>query len=209
MKKLKKLLSIAICISLTLSTVAFAHPATPPVDSEENEKNMVTVTVEDTEDCFILVSVPKSEAESYQRKLETDKTFKEHEVQTALNLQKNTRAYPPGKIVYQKNMYKNDIKKAVDAASGLGSFANWAKAAGSVVKLAELTKLIKLSKAGHIFVFSAKLLGAALSFVQRQQEKWWNSALIAILEGKIRAVRYTIIEQPTEYPKIWRVFERI
>lgn len=106
-------------------------------------------------------------------------------------------------------MYKNDIKKAVDAASGLGSFANWAKAAGSVVKLAELTKLIKLSKAGNIFVFSAKLLGAALSFVQRQQEKWWNSALIAILEGKIRAVRYTIIEQPTEYPKIWRVFERI
>lgn len=34
-------------------------------------------------------------------------------------------------------------------------------------------------------------------------------AYIDIMNKKISAVRYTIIENTTEYPKIWRVFERI
>ena len=40
-------------------------------------------------------------------------------------------------------------------------------------------------------------------------EKWWKEAYRDIINGKISAVRYTIIENPTEYPKIWRVFERV
>lgn len=209
MKKLKRLLSIAICISLTLSTVSFAQTPTPPVDSEKNEKNMVTVTVEDTEDYFILVSVPKSEAESYQKRLKTDKTFKEKEMQTALNLQKNTRAYPPGKIVYQKNMYKSSIEKAVDAASGRGSFLKWLNSTGKVVDLAEILSLVKLAHKTSIFLFVVELLGSSLQDTMSKQEKWWMTAYRDIINKKIKAVRYTIIENPTEYPKIWRVFERI
>lgn len=75
--------------------------------------------------------------------------------------------------------------------------------------VAEIKKLVKLTKKANIFVLSADILVTAISYAKQQRKDWWMQAYIDIMENRISAVRYTIIENTTEYPKIWRVFERI
>lgn len=80
---------------------------------------------------------------------------------------------------------------------------------GSKISSTAITKLLKLGKWSSIFVSAANLLCSIISDTQQRQKTWWTQAYIDILEGNIRAVRYTIVQNTTEYPKVWRVFEYI
>lgn len=163
-----------------------------------------------TDDHFIVVSIPESEAESYQKRLESDPEFRENEIQQALGgTSADSRALPPGHIEYQSYMYKRDIKAAVDAASGSGTFDKWLTGLGWTVTGASIAKLIKLSKRDNIFMLSADILRTLAQWAQQEREAWWKEAYKDIINGTISAVRYTIVQNTTEYPKIWRVFERI
>lgn len=94
-------------------------------------------------------------------------------------------------------------------SEGTGTFDKWISGIGGAATLADIVGLIKLSKTANACIFAAQLFSTLVQWVQQQQEKWWKEAYRDIINGKISAVRYTIIENPTEYPKIWRVFERV
>lgn len=52
--------------------------------------------------------------------------------------------------------------------------------------------------------------GLQLQWTLDREEEWWREAYMDILNGEISAVRYTIVQNVTgEYPKVWRIFERI
>ena len=177
----------------------------------KNKENMFDIIlIDSTDDHFIVVSIPESEAESYQKRLESDPEFRENEIQQALGgTSADSRALPPGHIEYQSYMYKRDIKAAVDAASGSGTFDKWLTGLGWTVTAASIAKLIKLSKRANIFMLSADILRTLAQWAQQEREAWWKEAYKDIINGTISAVRYTIVQNTTEYPKIWRVFERI
>lgn len=203
MKKLSKLISLILCLSFLFSTVSFAAD-TPAISS-----NMIDICVASTEDYLIYVSVPETEADSYQKRLENDPEFRKNEIQQALGNTADTRALPPGKIVHQSYMYESDISIAVDKVAGPGAYLKWFNAIPTLVQIGDIIELIELTKKQNVYVFVAGLLGAAIMDAQTYREKWWYEALADISNHKISAVRYTIVENPTEYPKIWRVFERI
>lgn len=206
MKKISKLISLILCLSLLCSTVAFAAETKQATDSP----NMKDILIDSTDDHFIVVSIPESEAESYQKRLESDPEFRENEIRQALGgTSADSRALPPGHIEYQSYMYRSDIKAAVDAASGSGTFDKWLTALGWTVSAADIAKIIKLSKKDNIFILTADILGTLVQWAQQEREAWWKEAYKDIINGTISAVRYTIVQNTTEYPKVWRVFERI
>lgn len=206
MNKISKLISLILCLSLLCPTVAFATKTKQTTDSP----NMKDILIDSTDDHFIVVSIPESEAESYQKRLESDPEFRENEIRQALGgTSADSRALPPGNIEYQSYMYKSDIKAAVDAASGSGAFDNWLTGLGWTVSVADIAGLIKLSKKANIFILAADILGTLAQWAQQEREAWWQEAYKDIINGTISAVRYTIVQNTTEYPKVWRVFERI
>lgn len=206
MKKLSKLISLVLCLSLLCPTVAFAAETKQITESP----NMQDILIDSTDDYFIVVSIPESEVESYQNRLDSDPEFRKNEIQQALGKSSATsRALPPGPIEYQSYMYKSDIKAVVDAASGSGAFDKWLTGLGWTVSAADIAGLIKLSKKANIFIFAADILGTLAQWAQQEREEWWKEAYKDIINGTISAVRYTIVQNTTEYPKVWRVFERI
>lgn len=205
---MKKILALLLSISLILCLPisVFAAETQQSMDSEE----MKDILISSTDDYFIVVSVPKSEAETYQARLEADTEFRESEIQSALgSTSVSSRALPPGIIDYQTYLYKSDIRKAVDKASGAGTFDKWLAGLGWAVEIADIAGLIKLSKTANIFLLSANILGTLILWAQQERQEWWEAAYRDIINGDITAVRYTIIQNNTEYPKAWRVFERI
>lgn len=80
MKKISKLISLILCLSLLCPTVAYAAETKQTTDSP----NMKDILIDSTDDHFIVVSIPESEAESYQKRLESDPEFRENEIQQAL-----------------------------------------------------------------------------------------------------------------------------
>lgn len=205
---MKKILALLLSISLILCLPisVFAAEMQQSSDSEE----MKDILISSTDDYFIVVSVPESEAEAYQERLESDPEFRESEIQAALgSTSVSSRALPPGIIDYQTYLYKSDIRKAVDKASGAGTFDKWLAGLGWAVEIADIAGLIKLSKTANIFLLSANILGTLILWAQQERQEWWEAAYRDIINGDITAVRYTIIQNNTEYPKAWRVFERI
>ena len=206
MKKFNRIVSLMLCLFLLCSTVTFAAEAKQP----SSLANMQDILIASADDYFIVVSIPESEVQSYKTRLASDPTFHMNEIQQALSSSSAaSRALPPGPIEYQSYMYKDDIRSAVDAASGSGSFDKWLAAIGWTVSVADIANLIELSKMQNIFLLSANILGTLVQWAQQEREEWWKEAYRDIINGTISAVRYTIVQSTTEYPKVWRVFERI
>lgn len=206
MKKIMKIFSFVLCIALVAPTISLIADANQ-IPAQNEMKDICLVS---TDDYYIIVSVPEDEAESYQKRLETEDEYREKEIQEALS---NTsfvgRALPPGNIEYQSLLYKSDIKKAVDSYSGSGTFDRWMTGLGWVVSTADISGLIQLTNYQNIFILSASILGTLAQWAQEEREEWWNEAYRDIINGKITAVRYTIVQNTAEYPKVWRIFERI
>lgn len=205
---MKKILALLLSISLILCLPisVFAAEMQQSSDSEE----MKDILISSTDDYFIVVSVPESEAEAYQERLESDPEFRESEIQAALgSTSVSSRTLPPGIIEYQSYMYRNDIRKEVDRASGNGTFDAWYTGLGAMATLAHIPQIVALSRAADIFYLSGILLGVLAKYARAQQKAWWEEAYRDIINGVITAVRVTFIQSNTEYPKAWRIFERI
>ena len=117
--------------------------------------------------------------------------------------------YPPGIIDYQSYMYKGDIERMVDAYAGSGAFQKWLERAGWAVTAADILELIKLTKAQSAAVLAASILLSTTSSAINQSEIWWRESYALIINGEILAVRYTVVQNITEYPKAWLIYERI
>lgn len=205
MKWYFKLLCLVLCVILLIPTISFAVVT----DEGTQQSTMVDVCIASTDDYFIVVSVPKCEAESYQKRLQNDALFLQNEVQFALkHTQLSTRSLPPGQIDFQSYMYESDIQKAIDSYAGWGAFDRWRKAVGLDFNISDVKRLIELTKQ-DVFILSAKALCTAVCYAQKERQAWWEEAYHDILKKKITAVRYSIIRNEGEYPKIWRVFDRV
>ena len=195
-EKISKLISLILCLSLLCSTVAFAAETKQATDSP----NMKDILIDSTDDHFIVVSIPESEAESYQKRLESDPEFRENEIRQALGgTSADSRALPPGHIEYQSYMYKSGIKAAVDAASGSGTFDNWLTALGWTVSAADIAKLIRLSK-GLIFLYWPQIyLG-----------HWFNGLSRNEKRGGKKPIRTSLMEQSQLYViPLYRILQNI
>lgn len=198
---------LALVMSLTLTAPAFAAENAEPSENV----SMEDICIVAREDYVIVVSVPKSESEAYQKRLETEPGFKEEEIRQAWGYTSSsaTRALPPGIIDYQSYMYKGDIERMVDAYAGSGAFQKWLERAGWAVTAADILELIKLTKAQSAAVLAASILLSTTSSAINQSEIWWRESYALIINGEILAVRYTVVQNITEYPKAWLIYERI
>ena len=161
------------------------------------------------DDYYIVVSLPASEVVAYQDWLNNDPTFRNSEIQGALGYTSNSRALPAGPIEYQSYMYREDIREYIEIESGDGAFSAVLTLLEYGLELAALTKLIELSKKDDIILFVADVLNALVSAARSYRVEWWEQAVLDICNGIISAVRYTIVQNTGEYPKVWRIFERI
>lgn len=212
MGKAKKLLILIICIALMIPTPVFAaNSYSDNVDMEETSTEMVDIFIEATDEYYVVVSIPAEKEEEYRKSLASDEGFREKEIQSVIGDSSiSTYALPEGPIEYQSYLYKSDIKKAVDAASGTGAFDKWLTVAGKVIDLAEIKGLLELSKKASFAAWAADFFVTLLQWTLDREEEWWKEAYMDILNGEISAVRYTIVQNVTgEYPKVWRIFERI
>ena len=172
---------------------------------------MVDVLVPEDTAHLIYASVPKSLAGEYQARLKNDKAFLEQQTTEALGSSVRTsRTLPDGPIEFQSYLYESDIEAAVDAAKGEGTFFSVIQNAGGVIDAALALKLVKLAGYNTFSSLAVAVLLASLSAAAQEREEWWTQAEIDILKHVISAVRYTIVQNMnSEYPKVWRVFERI
>ncbi len=172
---------------------------------------MVDVLATEDTAHLIYASVPKSLAGEYQARLKNDKAFLEQQTTEALGSSVRTsRTLPDGPIEFQSYLYESDIEAAVDAAKGEGTFFSVIQNAGGVIDAALALKLVKLAGYNTFSSLAVAVLLASLSAAAQEREEWWTQAEIDILKHVISAVRYTIVQNMnSEYPKVWRVFERI
>lgn len=211
MEKISRRKFMKVTGSVLLLTTAAPLAAYATSDTAYSGNAMKDILLASTDDYYIVVSVPESQAISYEQKLATNAKFRNQEIQSALGqMTVGTYALPEGNIEYQSYLRKSNIKAVVDNASGTGTFDNWYKGLGWAVSLADITGLIKLTKKANIFILSADILITAVEYAKQEREAWWNQAYVDIINGSISAVRYTIVQNmKSEYPKVWRVFERV
>ena len=171
----------------------------------------VDILVYSDDDHLIYASVPKEYAQTYQKQMDSDPTFADKEIAEALSvLNPTTRALPEGLIEYQSYMYRNDLENAINAVAGQGSFISLLNTFGGIATSGFIQEMLKIGKVSTCAALAATLLGAAIRDAQQERESWWVQAYIDIVNGVIRSVRYTIVQNmKSEYPKAWRVFERI
>lgn len=202
---MKRFLSLflALVMSLALAAPAFAASAV-------EEPQMVDIELTITDDYGIIVSVPEDKAEEYRQRLESDPEFRQSEIDTALSFLSPARyTRPEGIIEYEKYMYEDDIRKVVDGYSGGGTYNQWKRASNYIITTTSLMNLIPLGGCTVVFGLAAKALDLAIVIVSKYEEAWWTESLRQICNGDISAVRYLIIQSTVEYPKAWRVFERV
>lgn len=218
MRKLTKFICLTLCFSLLLSLTAYANGGNGSDDSIDAVYEMQDILLEATDGYFIVVSVPAEKAAEYRQKIESDVLFRKKEIASAIASDKveqprsalkiTPRALPEGHIEYQKYMYMKDIKEAVDSYSGEGTF-NSIIAASNIINKSVVTKLVKAAGKKNVYFLACDLLAIGVKYARAQRLAWWKEAFRDICDKKIKAVRYTIVQNTFEYPKIWRVFERI
>lgn len=196
-------LALAMCFSLTAP--AFAEAGV-------KEPQMVDIELTITDDYGIIVSVPEDKAEEYRQRLENDPEFRQSEIDIALmfaNPGIASRAYPEGRVCFERYMCKDDIRKAVDTWSGISTFDTFMGSIPTALTIADTFHIIELSGFADAVSLGASILSFIIGLGASYQNNWWLEAERDICDGKITAVRYALIESTVEYPKAWRVFERV
>ena len=194
-------LALAMCFSLTAPAFATAGVEEP---------KMVDIELIITDDYGVVVSVPEDKAEEYRQRLESDPEFRQSEIDTALAFTSPARyTRPEGIIDYEQYMYESDIKRVVDAYSGGGVYNKWKQACGYVFTTASIVNLISKAGCTTAISFASVAMQLAIAIVTVYEEAWWTESYRLICAGEISAVLYLIIQNSGEYPKAWRVFERV
>jgi len=218
MKKLTKIMCMVLCFSLLLSLTAYASDSKVSEIRGDVAEKLQDVILEVNDEYSVVVSIPVDKVDEYYAKIESDIQFRRKEIASALAFAKiesrkgilgvGFQALPEGHIEYQKYMYRKDIKRAVDSYSGAGTFAAIVQAA-NVINKTVVAQLVHAAGKKNAYFLAADLLAISVVYARDQRLAWWKEALRDIIAKKIKAVRYTIVQNPGEYPKVWRVFERI
>lgn len=201
--------------SLLLAVMMLSSPIKAfAVDVPEAKNDMVDVVIEITEDRCVIASVPREYAAEYQERLNSDPQFRQaqiNEFNAAMNAQQqNSRSFPEGPIEYQTEFDEDDIRDFINSIAGPSTYEAQKQLAGALFDIAEYLDMLEDCNYATAMSFGANLLGIALSISAAQSEAWWQQAELDICNGIIRAVRYSIVQNvASEYPKVWRVFERI
>lgn len=172
---------------------------------------MTDICLVSTEDYFVVVSVPESKAAAYQERLASDREFFQAQLQEATRSSEFSE-YPgyPGRVVLEQYMYLSDIEREIDnTKKQAGYFSAWMDGINGLVDIADIAGLLKATGIKDGINFATFLFDIAFSIARQQEEKWWLQAYADLANGDIRAVKYVIIENVTEYPKIWRIFARV
>lgn len=202
---MKRFLSLflALVMSLALAAPAFAASAV-------EEPQMVDIELTITDDYGIIVSVAEDKAEEYRQRLESDPEFRQSEIDTALSFLSPARyTRPEGIIEYEKYMYEDDIKRVVDKYSGGGVYNKWKETCGYIIDTLDILDLITKAGCKKVIDFTEKIMQLGIAIVSSYEEAWWTESHRQICSGEISAVCYLIIQSTVEYPKAWRVFERV
>lgn len=209
---MKKLISMCLVIILCFINAVplYAEEIMTKNDLVTITDGMVDIVLENTDNRSVVVSVPQSQALSYQLKINSDVTFKQKEINKALQyLGNQERALPEGRILHQEEMDMESIEKIVDQKNGFGTFVAFMNSIEWLVGLGELLEIIELSKCTNAIMLASNLLATAATNLNDRQQTWWETAEKDILNGVIRAVRLTIIENNGDYPKVYRIIERL
>lgn len=203
----KRLISLALVLALMVGICPAAFAA--EVGSGE-ETNMVDIELTINDEYGVVVSVPEDKAEEYRQRLENDPDFRQSEIDTALAFTKPTRYQrPEGRVAFEKYMYENDVKTVVDAYAGGGVYKKWKEACDMVFTTAKILDLVATAGCKSTIDLTEKIMQLGIAIVSSYEEKWWTESYRLICAGEISAVCYLIIESTVEYPKAYRVFERV
>lgn len=192
------------------ATTAFASGE---INISSNSKTEVPIVLYESDNRTIVTYVPKDKAAEYEHKLTND-AFREAEIQKATQNIDNVHSFaarsaplPEGRLIGQKFLYKSDIKRVVDRKNGSGTFSKWFD---NPFFAGAAAKLLTLLKAPSFISATAGILAWAGANLEGRIESWWKDSYIMILEGSIRAVRVTHIENTvSEYPKAYMIIDRI
>lgn len=200
--KLVRICALLLCVCMMFSLCpAQAFAAEMNIDEE-----MTDVLIYETEDKLIYVTIPTDQVDAYMDRIQNDPAFLQSEINEVLSYGMS-RAY--GAILFEEFMYKSDIEAQVDAWSGTGTFINYLSDFGGVLPYSQIDILVGMTGLGTACEVGCTILCCALSVGAAYQESWWKTSLQYIVNGDITAVRYRIYESTTEYPKVYRVFDRI
>lgn len=97
----------------------------------------------------------------------------------------------------------------VDTNGGYGTYADYVSKIGTSFTAADMLGLIKLTGCANAVLLGASIFAIAYGEAANESEQWWLEAERALCNGTISGIRYTIVQNSTDYPKVWRVFERI
>lgn len=198
----KKLCALLVCICIMISlcpTQAFAL-------EYGADDGMTDVLIHATEDKLVYVSIPTSQVNDYIHRIQNDPAFLQNEINQVLSSEVS-RGY--GAILFEEYMYRSEIQAQVDAWSGTGTFINYLSDIGGELPYSLVDVLVGMTGLGSACQLGCTLLLCALSDGASYQESWWKTSVQYIVNGTITAVRYRIYESTTEYPKVYRVFDRI
>lgn len=203
MKKLhfRRIISAMLVVALLCATMPVTAMASSPDD-------LIDVVVYQDDDQSIVASVPRSDLAAFEEQLK-DPVYRQAQIDMARAAAdpSNARVLPEGHILSQQYLGRAEIKEFVDAASGTGSFA-------AIMGLADVATSITIAKlmsaaSATPAAAAASIFAVGIGYMLAQQESWWTTSYIKILNNEISYVRYTIIENPNDYPKVWRVLDRI
>lgn len=184
-------------------------------DVVEDETDMIDIVIEMTEDRCIIASVPYEYAAEYQERINSDPLFRQDQINafneaTNVNRQNTRSTFPEGPIEYQQEFDENDISGLINSIAGPSTYQTQKRLVNGIFTITDFLSLIQNCRFTTAMEFGANLLAITVSASAAQSEAWWKQAELDICNGVIRAVRYSIVQNVrSEYPKVWRVFERL
>lgn len=203
MKKLhfRRIISAMLVVTLLCATMPVTAMASSPDD-------LVDVVVYQDDDQSIVASVPRSDLAEFEEQLK-DPAYLQAQIDMARAAAdpSNARVLPEGHILSQQYLGEAEIQEFFEAAGERATFDFFLANTTSITTTAvgALLKKVKTTAVG----LAATVFITSLSYMASQQESWWTTSYVKILKGEISYVRYTIIENPHDYPKVWRVLDRV
>lgn len=200
--KLVRIFALLLCVSLMISLC----PAQVYAAETDAGDEMTDVLIYENDEKLIYATIPSNKVDAYMDRIQNDVAFLQSQINEVLSYSMS-RGY--GAVLLEQFMYKDDIKAQVDAWSGTGTFINYLSDLGGILPYAQVDVLVGMTGLGSACEVGCAILCCALSVGASYQESWWKTSLQYIVNGNITSVRYRIYESTTEYPKVYRVFDRI
>lgn len=170
---------------------------------EQNEEQLVPVTLYKDEEQIIIAEVPELYAEEYIQKLE-DENFRTQEIANSLGSSVN-KADVESRSTSVKYMRKNEVLRVLDSMDKSNKWLGYLS--NPLTDLAIGKAAAVLSKNSVVGAVGVVLAWGAANLMGRQ-EKWWSDSALMILKGEITGVKLSITPSGKDYPKVYRKLTR-